>query len=353
MIEFRQGNLLDADAEALVNTVNCVGVMGKGIALQFKQAHPANFREYERAYERGEIRLGRMFVYPTESSENPRYIINFPTKQHWKAKSRIEDIRSGLEDLVATVQEYEIKSLALPPLGCGNGGLDWSQVFPLIEGAFAYLPEVRVLVYAPQPAPVAEVMPVATKRPSMTRVRAFVILLIHRYQQPGYRLTKLEVQKLVYFLQEAGEPLGLRFVKDKFGPYAEVLNHVLRDMEGHYLRGYGDRSAQSSIATLPGAVEEAKQVFAHDPEAVSRLKRVGSLITGFENPYGMELLATAHWVAKENVFTTTDQEQAVRTFHAWSERKRETFQAGHILKAFDRLNSLNWVTATTYLRAKH
>jgi len=151
MITFRQGNLLHADVEALVNTVNCVGVMGKGIALQFKQAYPDNFRAYARACKEGNVRLGKMFVYPTGRSTNPRFLINFPTKQHWKSRSRLEDIQAGLRDLVEVVQHHAIQSIAVPPLGCGNGGLNWHEVFPLIEAAFASLPDPLVFVYAPAP----------------------------------------------------------------------------------------------------------------------------------------------------------------------------------------------------------
>ncbi len=124
MIEFRQGNLLEADADGLVNTVNCVGVMGKGIALQFKQAFPENLREYELACRRGDVQLGDMFVVRLGHLTCPRYIINFPTKNHWKARSRLDDIRRGLAALVAVVRDLGIESIAIPPLGCGNGGLN-------------------------------------------------------------------------------------------------------------------------------------------------------------------------------------------------------------------------------------
>lgn len=149
MIEFKQGNLLEENAEALVNTVNCVGVMGKGIALQFKQAYPENFRQYEKACKAGEVQPGRMFTVATGNLFNPRYIINFPTKRHWKNNSKIEDIKSGLVALVQEVPSLGITSIAIPPLGCGNGGLNWADVKPLIVSAFAQLPEVRVIIFAP------------------------------------------------------------------------------------------------------------------------------------------------------------------------------------------------------------
>lgn len=165
MIQIGNGNLLKADAEALVNTVNCVGVMGKGIALQFKQAFPDNFRQYKQACDAGAMQLGEVLVVPTNQKENPAYIINFPTKYHWKGKSKLEDIKSGLESLVRLVRLLGIESIAVPPLGCGNGGLDWQDVKPLIESAFAGLPDVRVLLFEPGNVPQADSMPVGTNRP--------------------------------------------------------------------------------------------------------------------------------------------------------------------------------------------
>ncbi|BAY08736.1 type II toxin-antitoxin system antitoxin DNA ADP-ribosyl glycohydrolase DarG [Calothrix sp. NIES-2098] len=149
MLEFKQGNLLEENAEALVNTVNCVGVMGKGIALQFKQAYPENFRQYEQACRASKVQLGKMFIVATDSVLNPRYIINFPTKRHWRNQSKIEDIKSGLVDLVQQVQQLDIKSIAMPALGCGSGSLNWADIKPLIESAFAQLADVQVIIFEP------------------------------------------------------------------------------------------------------------------------------------------------------------------------------------------------------------
>ncbi|MGH9335854.1 MAG: macro domain-containing protein, partial [Vicinamibacteria bacterium] len=137
MIRFRTGNLLEAEAEALVNTVNTVGVMGKGVALMFKEACPENYREYRAACEKGEVRTGRMFVHPRSAVVGPKWIINFPTKGHWRGSSRIEWIREGLVDLRRVVKELGIRSLALPPLGAGQGGLDWTEVRQEIELALS------------------------------------------------------------------------------------------------------------------------------------------------------------------------------------------------------------------------
>lgn len=347
MIDLKTGNLLLENAEALVNTVNCVGVMGKGIALQFKRAYPANFREYEKACKRSEVQPGRMFIFPTGNLFNPKYIINFPTKRHWKGKSKIEDIQSGLVALVEQVQQLGITSIAIPPLGCGNGGLDWDVVKPLIESAFSPLPEVSVIIFEPSGAPAAENMVVATKKPKMTRARALFIRLLELYGIPGYELTKLEIQKLAYFLQEAGEPLKLPYVKHKYGPYAHNLNHVLKNIEGHYIRGYGDgtsKAESAAIYVLPEGRDAAQAFLDNEPQAQKRLERVSNLIFGYETPYGMELLTTVHWVATKETNPAVDSEQAIFLIHEWSERKRNLLKPQHIRKAWQRLHDQNWLT---------
>lgn len=343
MIETAVGNILEADAEALINTVNCVGVMGRGIALQFKQAYPANFLAYEKACDAGMMRPGKMSIFSTGLVVNPKYIINFPTKRHWKGKSRIEDIDAGLVSLVEEVRRLKIRSIAVPPLGCGNGGLDWAEVEPRIRAAFAALPDVKVLLYGPQRAPRAGTMSVGTQVPEMTRTRALFVKLIERYCLPGYRLTLLEVQKLAYFLQEAGESLRLNFVKHKYGPYAENLNFVLQRIEGHFIRGYGDRSQGAQIDLLPQAATKAESLLANDPEAAARLERVGQLIEGFETPYGMELLATVHWVARHELKAADDDQSVVAAVEAWSPRKRDRFRPEHICKAAKRLRDERWL----------
>ena len=343
MIEFKQGNLLEENAEGLVNTVNCVGVMGKGIALQFKQAFPENFRQYEKACRAGEVQPGHIFIVSTGTLFYPRYIINFPTKRHWRGKSKIEDIKSGLQALVAEVQQLGISSIAIPPLGCGNGGLDWSKVKPLIESAFAELPEAKVIVFEPTGAPEVDKIQVATSKPNMTRSRSLLIRLLELYGIPGYRLTMLEVQKLAYFLQVAGEPLKLRYVKHKYGPYADNLNHALQRIEGHYIRGYGDRSREAEIYVLPEGREAAQTFLETEPHAKERLEQVSNIITGFETPYGMELLATVHWVAQEDPQAAADCEQAIIRVQEWSDRKRNLFKPEHIRKAWQRLHEQNWL----------
>jgi O-acetyl-ADP-ribose deacetylase (regulator of RNase III) len=344
MIEQGHGDILRTDAEAIVNTVNCVGIMGRGIALQFKNAYPANFQAYAEACAVGDVEPGRMFVFETGYLTNPRFIINFPTKRHWKGKSRIEDIESGLEDLRAVILKHHIRSIAIPPLGAGLGGLQWSDVRPRIVAALKTLPDVRVLVFDPGGAPPAAVMARTAEVPKMSAGRAALVVLMHRYLggllDPFVSL--LEVHKLMYFMQVAGQPLQLNYKKANFGPYAENLRHVLSKIEGHLVTGYADGGDQPNkqLELVPGAVTDAEAFLANDADARSRFDRVAALVNGFETPFGLELLATVHWVvAQENALTLED---AIDKTYAWNDRKR-SFTRGQIALAFETLDERGWV----------
>ncbi|MHB1308582.1 MAG: type II toxin-antitoxin system antitoxin DNA ADP-ribosyl glycohydrolase DarG [Limisphaerales bacterium] len=347
MMELTKGNLLEAPAEALVNTVNTAGIMGKGIALQFKQAYPQMFRAYERDCQAGEVKLGKVQVFDLGGLVGgPRWIINFPTKGHWRTGSRMADIETGLQDLVATIKRLHIRSIAVPPLGCGNGGLDWNDVRPRIESAFAPLPEVRVLVFAPGGAPEASAMPNRTERPKMTMGQAALIALMDRYLKglldPFVSL--LEIHKLMYFLQAAGQPLRLRYEAKDFGPYAKNLRQVLIRLEKHYTQGYGDGkdNPTKTIELLPGAVEEAETFLKDDEVIRQRMDRVAELIEGFEDPYGLELLSSVHWVMRGNSEARDSSEVAAAAVHKWNPRKRRVLKKDHLLKAWQRLKEQSW-----------
>jgi O-acetyl-ADP-ribose deacetylase (regulator of RNase III) len=356
MIHLTRGDLLRADVDALVNTVNTVGVMGKGVALQFRQAYPRNYEAYRRACNQGEVELGRMFVFDAGQLIHPRYIVNFPTKKHWKSKSRLEDIEAGLVDLVRVIQNLDIKSIAIPPLGAGSGGLNWSDVRPRIETALGGLSDVDVMLYAPEGAPAASAMKVGTSKPRITAGRAALLGLLKRYVQPGLGTSPgpgaslLEIQKLLYLLQAMGENLRLNFAAGHYGPYAENVNHVLRALEGHYIRGYGDRtrpvSEAAPIELLPGAAEEADDLLNTSPDTLHRFHRVIKLIDGFESPYGLEVLATVHWVATHvDRASRNDPDLAVRLVQAWSRRKQRLFTERHIKIAWQRLRDERWLDA--------
>lgn len=325
MIEHKTGDILAEDVEALVNTVNCVGFMGRGISLQFKKAWPENFKAYAAACRRQEMQPGRMFVFETDRLTNPRYIINFPTKRHWRGKSRMEDIEAGLKALVAEIRQRRILSVALPPLGAGLGGLDWAEVRPRIERAMRDLPDVRVIVFEPVGT---RPLPKSMRRgkvPKMTPGRAALIGLMERYLagllDPFVSL--LEVHKLMYFMQEAGEPLRLRFSKGPYGPHAENLRHVLNEIEGYYTSGYGagGDAPDKVLELVPGAVDDARRALAERPKSFKRFERVAKLVEGFESPFGLELLATVHWiVARER---PASQNELISKFYSWADRKRQ------------------------------
>lgn len=344
MITFAKGDLLRSEVDAIVNTVNCVGIMGKGIALQFKQAFPRNYEAYRRACDSREVRLGRMFVFDTGSMISPRWIINFPTKDHWKSKSRLQDIETGLEDLKDVIKRLGIRSIAMPPLGCGNGGLDWRDVEPVIRRAFDDMPDLDVQLYAPGAAPKVDEMRVGTTKPNMSRGRALVLRLLGLYGAAGYRHSLLEVQKLTYFLQEAGEDLNLGFDKHLYGPYAEKLNHVLQRIEGHFIRGYGDRSKAAEIYVLGEGAREAEAFLENEHGASAHLDRVAELIEGFETPYGLELLSTVHWIATREA-NVDDPDHVVQAVRSWSARKAAMMREPHIRTAYEHLRSHGWIKA--------
>lgn len=345
MIIHTQGDILRDESEALINTVNCVGIMGRGIALQFRNAYPENFKAYEKACKAGEVQPGRMFV--TETGElAPRYIINFPTKRHWRGKSRMEDIEAGLKALVAVLRERRIRSVAVPPLGAGLGGLAWCDVRPRIEAALAGLDEVRVTIYAPAGAPPADVLARNREVPNMTPGRAALVQLMHHYL--GALLdpfvTLLEVHKLMYFMQEAGEPLKLRFTKAPYGPFAENLGHVLKAIEGHLVSGYADGgdAPGKPLSLVPGAFDDASLFLQGREDTRRHFERVVALVEGFESPEGMELLATVHWVAKQE--QPSSLVALVAKTHAWSEQKRR-FTPRQIELAAGTLAKQGWIVA--------
>ena len=343
MIEYRKGNILTEDSEALVNTVNCAGVMGRGIALQFKNTFPENFRVYAAACKRGEVQPGRMFVFENDNLAHPRYIINFPTKRHWRGKSRIEDIDAGLVALETEIKSRNIRSVAIPPLGSGLGGLDWKVVKKHIERALSGIEEVRIVVYEPGGASEERPMSVSRSVPNMTAGRAALVVLVNRYLNGLLDpfVTLLEVHKLMYFMQEAGENLRLRYVQAPYGPYAENLRHVLRHIEGHLICGYADGgdAPEKTLELVPGAVSDATAFLEGNEEVRKRFDRVADLVQGFETPFGLELLSTVHWVITRKRPSTT--QGIVDETYGWNDRKRQ-FTPEQIELAANMLSSKGW-----------
>ncbi len=344
MIKTTTGDVLQAESEALVNTVNCVGVMGRGIALQFKKKFEENFKAYKKACDEGLVQPGEMFVYDYGSLFNPRFIINFPTKDHWRGKSKMEDIESGLLALIDVVVQRKIHSIAIPPLGCGLGGLEWSDVRPRIKAAFADMPDVEVTLFEPAGPPKSYEMAKAKTKPNMTAGKAAMIGLMRQYRAAAMDpfVTLLEIHKLMYFLLVCGEPIKrLKFNKAMFGPYSETLRHVLISTEGYFTSGYGDGEDDPTkpIEILEEGIVQAERYLDSHPVTKTNFERVANLIAGFETSYGMELLSTVHWVATHEGANNVDK--AIEHVQTWSGRKRELFTARHIEIAWKMLGQNN------------
>jgi O-acetyl-ADP-ribose deacetylase (regulator of RNase III) len=351
MISFLQGNLLESQAEALVNSVNTVGVMGKGIALMFKEAFPENFHDYEEACKRQEVRVGRMFVTENRALEGPHWIINFPTKKHWRHPSKIEWITEGLKDLRRVIQEYNIRSIALPPLGSGNGRLDWRDVRPVIQSLLGDLEGVDIQVY--EPTEKYQNVAKRTGLEKLTPARALVAEMVRRYWVLGIECTYLEVQKLGWFLERTihslgfEDPLRLHFTADKYGPYSERLRHLLNALDGTYLHCDKRLSDAGPSDTIWFNEQRREYVDLYlKQDASKKLLRVLDLtakrIDGFESPFGMELLSTVDWlIEREHVEPTV---LGIRSgLRAWpagepaAERKLRLFDDRMLKLALDHL----------------
>lgn len=313
MLHLTQGNLLHAETEAVVNTVNTVGVMGKGIALAFKETWPANYEAYAAACKAGEVQIGRMFVTENTALHGPRWIINFPTKKHWRQPSKLEWIRDGLADLRRVVQERDIRSVALPPLGCGNGGLAWADVLPLIEQALGDLPDVDVQVY--QPTSEYHTPRKLRGTEKLTPARALVAEAVRRYSVLGIECSVLEVQKLAYFIERSVKALGLKdplrmdFKADRYGPYSDRLRHLLDGLDGAWLlseKRLADAGPLDRIHFNDARrAELAAYLASVDADAyAAALERLDTIIDGFESPLGMELLATVDWLLQHGAAAT-------------------------------------------------
>lgn len=302
MITFTQGNLLEARVEALVNTVNTVGVMGKGIALMFKERFDDNFRRYAAACKAGQVQTGKMFVTPVHELDGPHWIVNFPTKQHWRAPSRLEWVVEGLQDLRHFLVEQQVKSIAIPPLGAGNGGLPWAEVRAQIERALGDL-DIDILVFEPTP----QYQNVAKRAgvENLTPARALIAELVRRYWVLGMECSLLEIQKLAWFLEREIQrlglpPLDLRFEAHKYGPYADRLRHLLDGLDGSYLHAdkrISDADPLDVIWFDDGRKSLVQSYLQSEAKAYApALEATAALIDGFESPFGMELLATVDWL---------------------------------------------------------
>lgn len=351
MITFTQGNLLEARVEALVNTVNTVGVMGKGIALMFKERFAENFRRYAAACKAREVQTGKMFVTPVHELDGPRWIVNFPTKQHWRSPSRLEWVQEGLQDLRRFLLEQHIQSVAIPPLGAGNGGLEWAKVREQITQTLGDL-DIEILVFEPT----SQYQNVAKRTgvEKLTPARALIAELVRRYWVLGMECSLLEIQKLAWFLEREIEKRGLtsldlRFNAHKYGPYADRLRHLLEGLDGSYL--HSDKRISDATPLEVIWFDDTRKDLVHrylqsEAKAYAHaLESTTALIDGFESPFGMELLATVDWLlAREGVAPTVPAlREGLRHWHGGSDaaaRKDRLFDDRALGIALERLRGV-------------
>lgn len=336
---FETGDLFAQPVEALVNTVNCVGVMGKGVALEFKRRWPDNYKAYKRVCDARELTPGRMFVFDRGKlfrDEGPRYIINFPTKNHWRSKSTLEYVSAGLDALIDEIRERGISSIAMPPLGCGNGGLDWKDVRPLIESRLAELTDVKVVVLAPKDA--EDEPEHAQVKMGMNRQRAILLKTLGDFE--GYfdgRFDRISLQKIVYFLQVFGTPFNLQFSRNLHGPYSESLRKAFIAFEKlGMISGFTSADRQSHVT--PAAYAAADEYLKDgDPADLNLIERLSKLIQGYESPYGLELLSSVHWLAEKEQHYPV--EKIIEEMRNWNDGKRNSFNDKVIRLAYERLKA--------------
>lgn len=333
MIKYTTGNIIEANTEAVVNTVNTVGVMGKGIALAFKKAFPNNYKIYRKICEDKEFNIGDLLITNT-GQLIPKYIVNFPTKKHWRGKSKIEFVEIGMQELVKEINSKEIKSIAIPPLGCGNGGLNWNDVKPIILKNLKSLgSKIEVIIYEPG---YNNQIVKSKEQTKLTPARAMLLTALKDYQILGYSINLLVIQKIAYFLQRFGESLNLQYEKGHYGPYSHRLQHLIKYLNGYYLNFKHEETKPSTLVYLNNL---DKVEFYNQENLTSkqkkRLQDVQNLTEGFESPYGLELLATVDFIYKqENI---EDTEEIISQIGNWTKRKKKIMKPFHVKVAHQRL----------------
>lgn len=347
MVEYKKGDILTEETEAVVNTVNTKGVMGKGIALQFKERFPENYKQYKKACEAGEVVTGKMFVTESGLLLNPQYIINFPTKEHWKNPSKMKYIHEGLTDLVRVIKEKQITSISIPPLGCGNGGLEWNEVRPVIENAISNISNLKIVLFEPSNVVHTKNGRKPREKANVTPVRAMFLSIFEKYKELGFQLSFIEAHKLIYFLQRFGEPLNLTFQKNRYGPYSHIIDHMLYDVEGTFLKGtkFKDAKPQDNIYLVEENFNEIHAFIEKEltQNQKDRLELVYKFIEGFESPLGLELLATVDYILQHSRKNISDEELPKHIFNwdsdnpSWGERKKGLMKKEYLEVALERV----------------
>lgn len=345
MIEYINGNLLESSAEALVNTVNTVGVMGKGIALQFKTQFPNNYKVYHKVCKERGLQIGQLLIIKDSSLlYGEKIIINFPTKTDWRKPSEYDYIEKGLQELVKLIEERSIKSIAIPPLGAGNGGLDWHTVQVLLETYLSPL-DCTIFIYTPNAA-VQDVL--RKERVTLTPARAMLLAVLYDLVSNGEFVSEFASEKIGYFLQRFGakDILKLDYQPNFYGPYSGKMKHVLYYLNGSYLTGYSskDKKPFEELNLLMDTEPAILAFLAQKEYAVERkiVEKTKAFLSGFYSNFGLELLSTLDFIMQEE--QTTDLDTIKKRLEAWSPRKTKLFSNDVFLQ-----KGLQKLAQTTFL----
>lgn len=324
MLNYITGNILESKAEALINTVNTVGVMGKGIALQFRKAYPNNYNAYVNSCKDKSIDVGKLFVFEDSNIESgDKIIINFPTKKDWRRPSEYSYIENGLDDLIKIINKYSLKSVALPPLGAGNGGLDWERVKKIIENKLAKL-DTEIFVYEPS-AQIKEHL--KKERVKLTDARALLLYVLYDLVKNGEYVSEFSSEKVCYFLQRFGAQkfFKLDFLPNFYGPYSGKVKFVLNVINGSYVMGYSDMNKKpfEPLTLVSDGYQTVKSHIEGKPELLEIASSTINFLNGFYSDFALELLSSLDYVITSN--HTFDKDILTKKLQEWSDRKRSVF----------------------------
>jgi|SRR5690606_647149 len=324
MISYAVGNILDSEAEALVNTVNTDGVMGKGIALQFKREFPSNYKAYREACNNMQIGIGNIFVSRDSNLRlGEKTIINFPTKTSWRKPSEYEYIEKGLDDLIRVIQEYKIKSIAIPPLGAGNGGLEWERVKKLIHRKLNQV-EADIVVFEPSQDIKDHLK---TERIKLTDGRALLLFVLYDLVRNGEFISEFSSEKVCYFLQRFGAEkyFKLKYTPNFYGPYSGKVKYVLNVLNGSYIMGYSGMSTKpfEPLSIVADGYDEVDTYVNSRKELSDIAIRTTRFLTGFYSDFTLELLSSLDYLSTK--YKSTDPIFLKNKLEEWSDRKRTLF----------------------------
>ena len=323
MIHYLEGNILESKAMALVNTVNLEGIMGKGIALQFKKQFPNNYKLYKKACEDGTIGIGKLFVTKEQTIFGLKTIINFPTKTDWRKPSEYVYIEKGLDDLIRVIRDYQIDSIAIPPLGAGNGGLNWERVKDIMERKLTSL-SIEIFVYEPT-AQIVEKM--KSERVKLTPARALLLYVLFDLVRHGEYVSEFSSEKVCYFLQRFGaeDLFKLKYEPNYYGPYSGKVRYVLNALNGSYIMGYSDMNKKpfESLSLVADSFDEIESFVESDDNLRDIARKTKAFLDGYYSDFGLELLSSIDYLMCQYGAISVDD--IYNHLSHWSHRKGKIF----------------------------